>query len=122
MFACYCQTISEGNSGDFCDSREDSFVLSFLFSARCQQVIEKSFESWNNNGSNRRFRQMKLVLDVPSDYEPVKMTRPNCSKRKQLSKSSEPIKKKPKNSELRSVRCEFFIHIWLSKLIFLPLF
>jgi hypothetical protein len=51
---------------------------------------------------------MKLVIDVPLDYEPVKMTRPNCSKRKQLPKPSESINKKPKNSTSKSIRCIFY--------------
>ena len=44
-------------------------------SPRCQQVVERSFDSWNDPEQNRRYRQMKLVLDVPSDEEPVKRTR-----------------------------------------------
>ncbi|CAF4004026.1 unnamed protein product [Rotaria sp. Silwood2] len=76
-----------------------------LRSARCQQVMEKGFESWNDNKSNRRFRQMKLVLDIPSDYEPKKLTRPNCSKRKRLSISSQSINKKPKNPKSKAIRC-----------------
>ncbi|CAF1348456.1 unnamed protein product [Adineta ricciae] len=39
---------------------------------RCQEVIDKSFESWNNIDYHRRCHQIQLLLDTPDDYEPAK--------------------------------------------------
>ncbi|CAF1341874.1 unnamed protein product, partial [Rotaria sordida] len=75
-----------------------------LRSPRCQKVIERAFESWNDNEYHRRFRQIKLVLDVPPDYEPVKASRSTDSKRKRSSMPSLPINKKPKNPKSKAIK------------------
>ena len=51
-------------------------------SARYQQVVDRSFDSWNDRDKNRRYRQIKLVADAPPDYEPKKTSRTNTKKRK----------------------------------------
>ncbi|CAF3750395.1 unnamed protein product [Rotaria socialis] len=67
-----------------------------LRSARCQTIIERALESWNDREHNRRFRQVKLLLDVPPDYEPKKSTKLVDFKRKKLSTSLQQINKKLK--------------------------
>ncbi|CAF4996534.1 unnamed protein product, partial [Rotaria sp. Silwood1] len=39
-----------------------------LRSSRCQEVVNKSFESWNDLDHNRRLHQIQLLLDTPDDY------------------------------------------------------
>lgn len=76
------------------------------FSSRCQQVVEKAFESWNDTDQNRRFRQMRLVLDVPPDYEAIRKTRSVPIKRKRSFKSSQSNSEKPKHPRAKAIKCE----------------
>lgn len=92
---------------------KNNIALSFVSSARCQQVVERSFESWNDPEKNRRYRQMKLVLDVPSDYEPEKKTRSISTKRKRTSMTSESVQKKPKRPKSKAIKCKSVIYIFI---------
>jgi len=78
-------------------------------SARCKQVVERSFDSWNDPEKNRRYRQMKLVADVPPDYESEKKTRPNANKRKRTSMSPQSVHIKPKRPKSKAIKCKLVL-------------
>ncbi|CAF4969970.1 unnamed protein product [Rotaria sp. Silwood1] len=74
-----------------------------LRSPRCQQVVNKAFESWNDNDYNRRYHQMQLLLDVPDDYTPVNPVR-SVSKRSRDRLQSEFVNKKQKTKS-KHIKC-----------------
>lgn len=47
----------------------------FSSSDQCQKVLDKAFDSWNNQDYNRRLYQIQLMDDVPDNYEPKKQAR-----------------------------------------------
>ena len=98
--------ILEGKITNYSSLIHSIWFIFFLLSSRCQTVIERAFDSWNDREHKRRFRQTKLLLDLPPDYEPVKATRSiTNSKRKQASVSSLQINKKPKNPKANAIKC-----------------
>jgi len=88
---------------------KNTITSSFANSTRCQQVIERAFESWNDPEKHRRYHQMKLVLDVPTDNEPQKKNRSNGTKRKRMSMSSQSVHKKPKKPKSKAIKCKSVI-------------
>ena len=82
---------------------------SLVNSTRCQQVVERSFGSWNDSEKNRRYHQKKLMIDVPDDYASEKKTRPNANKRKQISTSSEAVHSKPKKPKSKAIKCKLVL-------------
>ena len=81
-------------------------ALSLVNSVRCQQVVERSFDSWNDPEKNRRYRHVKLMADAPSDYEPKKTSRPNAQKRKRDSMPSKSVKKKSMVRKAKAIKCK----------------
>ena len=45
-------------------------------------MVEQAFKSWNNPESNRRLNRIKLLIDVPDDYQPCRQVR-SSAKRQQ---------------------------------------
>lgn len=84
-------------------------------SARCRQVVERSFDSWNDPDNNRRYRQMKLVLEVPFDDEPIKRTRLNNTGKNVSSTSTPSLVKTPKKVKSKAIKCELDSYFSLSK-------
>jgi hypothetical protein len=78
-----------------------------ISSSRCHQVIEKTFNLWNDSDENRRWRRTTLIIDVPDDYEPARQTRPNRMKRIQTQtvKHSDFEPNRPKRPKATAVRC-----------------
>ena len=81
-------------------------ALSLVNSVRCQQVVERSFDSWNDPEKNRRYRHVKLMADAPSDYQPKKTSRPNARKRKRDSMPSKSVKKKSMVRKAKAIKCK----------------
>ncbi|CAF2752095.1 unnamed protein product [Rotaria sp. Silwood2] len=75
-----------------------------LRSSRCEQVVSKAFESWNDLDYNRRFHQIQLLIDAPDDYEPVKQIR-STVKRNISSIHPEIMYKKPKKPKAKAIKC-----------------
>ncbi|CAF3948313.1 unnamed protein product, partial [Rotaria sp. Silwood1] len=48
---------------------------------RCQEIIQKAYNTWSENDENRRITRTKLIIDVPDDYVPFKQARHNVQKR-----------------------------------------
>ncbi|CAF1315655.1 unnamed protein product [Rotaria sordida] len=76
-------------------------------SKRCQQIVEKSFDLWNNPDENRRWKRTKLIIDIPDDYEPTRQTRASNIKRKraQSLKQHDPSSSRPKKPKATAVKC-----------------
>lgn len=67
---------------------------------QCEKIVEKAFQSWNDPESNRRLNRVKLLIDVPDDYQPSRQMRSGANKRERsddakadLVCSSKPAKK-----------------------------
>ncbi|CAF1391689.1 unnamed protein product [Rotaria sordida] len=76
-------------------------------SKRCQQIVEKSFDLWNNPDENRRWKRTKLIIDIPDDYEPTRQTRASNIKRKraQSLKQHDPSSSRPEKPKATAVKC-----------------
>ncbi|CAF4257995.1 unnamed protein product [Rotaria sp. Silwood2] len=74
-----------------------------LRSSRCQEVVNKSFESWNDLDHNRRLHQIQLLLDTPDDYTPANQVR-SVSKRSRDYLQSEFIENKKKKKS-KYIKC-----------------
>ncbi|CAF2991799.1 unnamed protein product [Rotaria sp. Silwood2] len=75
-----------------------------LRSSRCQQVVCKAFESWNDRDHNRRLYQVQLLIDASNDYEPQKQVR-SVVKRNLSLFDLEMMHKKPKKPKAKSIKC-----------------
>ncbi|CAF1370675.1 unnamed protein product [Rotaria sp. Silwood1] len=76
-----------------------------LRSARCQQIVSKVFESWNDLDYNRRFHQIQLLIDAPDVSEPTKQIR-STVKRNISSIHPEIMHKKPKKPKAKAIKCK----------------
>ncbi|CAF4081892.1 unnamed protein product, partial [Rotaria sordida] len=56
------------------------YIFACFYSSRCQEVVNKSFESWNELNHNCRLHQIQLLLDTSHDYTPTNQVR-SVSKR-----------------------------------------
>ncbi|CAF1599951.1 unnamed protein product [Rotaria magnacalcarata] len=76
-------------------------------SAPCHQIVEEAFKSWNDPESSRRLNRVKLIIDVPDDYEPYRQSRSNIMKRKRLDYSTtySANSMKPKKPKANSIKC-----------------
>ena len=74
---------------------------------RCNQIVDEAFNSWNNLESSRRLNRIKLIIDVPDDYEPHRQSRSNIMKRKQMDdlKTYCGNSMKPKKPKVNSIKC-----------------
>ncbi|CAF3918967.1 unnamed protein product [Rotaria sp. Silwood1] len=70
-----------------------------LRSSRCQEVVNKSFESWNDLDHNRRLHQIQLLLDTPDDYTPANQVRSVCKRNRDYLQSEFIENKKKKKSK-----------------------
>ncbi|CAF3984796.1 unnamed protein product, partial [Adineta steineri] len=75
-----------------------------LRSARCQHVVVKAFELWNDKNYSRRLNGIQVLADVSDDYQPIKQVR-SVAKRKLSSIQSETINKKPKRPKSYAIKC-----------------
>ncbi|CAF5008432.1 unnamed protein product, partial [Rotaria sp. Silwood1] len=73
--------------------------------ARCQQIVSKVFESWNDLDYNRRFHQIQLLIDAPDVSEPTKQIR-STVKRNISSIHPEIMHKKPKKPKAKAIKCK----------------
>lgn len=78
-----------------------------IFSKRCHQIVEKSFNLWNDPDENRRWKRAKLIIDIPDDYEPTRQTRPNNVKKKRVEsfKTNDLNSNRPKRPKATAVKC-----------------
>ncbi|CAF5019703.1 unnamed protein product [Rotaria sp. Silwood1] len=67
------------------------------FDNRCQEIIQKAYNTWSENDENRRITRTKLIIDVPDDYVPFKQARHNVQKR--LLTTADNCALKPKKSK-----------------------
>jgi hypothetical protein len=76
-----------------------------FFSPRCRYVVQRAFESWNDQEYNRRFHQIQVLIDTPDDYEPKKQIRSN-TKANLTSIDSEILPKNSKKPKSKSIKCD----------------
>ncbi|CAF4458620.1 unnamed protein product [Rotaria socialis] len=78
-----------------------------LRSTRCQEVIEKSYNTWNGNDENRRINRIKLLIDVPDDYTPSKQARlrPGKQKRPLSTTQQQLVQNKNKKTKTDALKC-----------------
>jgi hypothetical protein len=76
----------------------------YFLSSRCRYVVNKAFESWNDQDYNRRFYQIQLLIDTPDDYQPAKQVRSTAKKNISSSDSKIPHKK-PKKPKATAIKC-----------------
>ncbi|CAF1285725.1 unnamed protein product [Rotaria sordida] len=69
-----------------------------LRSSRCQEVVNKTFESWSDLNHNRRLHQIQLLLDTSDDYTPTNQVR-SVSKRSRDYLQLEFIENKKKKNQ-----------------------
>ncbi len=81
--------------------------MKFFFSVWCHQIVEEVFQLWNNSESSRRLNRVKLLLDVPDDYEPQRQVRSNLTKRKRSNYATTYFSNstKPKKPKANSIKC-----------------
>ncbi|CAF1353559.1 unnamed protein product [Rotaria sordida] len=73
-------------------------IFACFYSSRCQEVVNKSFESWNDLNHNRRLHQIQLLLDTSHDYTPTNQVR-SVSKRSRDYLQLEFIENKKKKNQ-----------------------
>ncbi|CAF3395313.1 unnamed protein product [Rotaria socialis] len=78
-----------------------------LRSTRCQEFIEKSYNTWNGNDENRRINRIKLLIDVPDDYTPSKQARlrPGKQKRPLSTTQQQLVQNKNKKTKTDALKC-----------------
>ena len=84
----------------------------YFRSSRCRYVVNKAFESWNDQDYNRRFYQIQLLIDTPDDCQPAKQVR-SIAKKKISSGDSEIPHKKPKKTKAKAIKCNSLFCIYL---------